>query len=452
VPPGTWITGRGWDQNDWAVHEFPDHAALSAAVPDHPVALTRVDGHAAVVNVAALVAAGVDAKTSDPAGGRIVRRADGVPSGVLVDAAMALVTRHIPAPDERERRARLRLALEHASRTGLTFVHDAGLGHGDVADLQALLAANELPVRVYGMWDATPDEDPRTYDEALRVGPQPFDPTRRLSLACVKLMVDGALGSRGAALLAPYADAPGERGLPQYTFETFMARARPLHDKGFQLATHAIGDAANRMVLDAYALLQRQAPRPDARHRVEHAQVLSPEDIPRFAALGVLPSMQPTHCTSDMPWAADRLGPERVRGAYAWRSLRATGVVIPAGSDAPVEAIAPLAGVYAAVTRQHPGGKPPGGYWPEECLTRSEALRAFTSWAAQAAFAETWAGTLEPGKRADLVVLDRDIARCAPEEILSTRILRTVVDGRDALAAPGAPDSLRAAAARTPTH
>jgi predicted amidohydrolase YtcJ len=347
----------------------------------------------------------------------------------------------------------MRLAVLHASRTGLTFVHDAGLGPDDVADLRALLAAGALPVRVWGMWDATPDtDDPRAYDEALRAGPQPFDPTRHLAMACVKLMADGALGSRGAALLEPYADAPGERGLPQYTFEAFTARALPLHEKGFQLATHAIGDAANRMVLDAYALLLRQVPRPDARHRIEHAQVLAAADIPRFAALGVLPSMQPTHCTSDMPWAADRLGPERVRGAYAWRSLRATGVVIAGGSDAPVEAIAPLPGVYAAVTRQHPGGQPPGGYWPEECLTRSEALRAFTIWAAQAAFAETWTGTLEPGKRADLVVLDRDVVRCPPEEILATRVLRTIVDGRDALDASGASDAARAGAVRIPTH
>jgi predicted amidohydrolase YtcJ len=457
VPAGTWITGRGWDQNDWARTEFPDHAALSAATPQHPVALTRIDGHATVVNAAALAVAGLDSRSADPAGGRIVRRADGSPSGVLVDAAMPLVTRHIPDPEPAERRARMRLALAHASRTGLTGVHDAGLGRADVEDLRALAQAGELPLRVYGMWDATADaDDASAYDEALRVGPAAFDPSRRLALRCAKLQMDGALGSRGAALLEPYSDAPDQRGLPQYTLEAFIARARPLHAAGFQLATHAIGDAANRMVLDAYEQLQRETPRADARHRIEHAQVLSPADIPRFAVLGVLPSMQPTHCTSDMPWAGARLGPERVRGAYAWRSLRATGVVIPAGSDAPVERIAPLEGVYAAVTRQDAGGHPPGGYSPEERLTRSEALRAFTSWAVHAAFAETWCGTLEPGKRADLVVLDRDIVRCDAPDIRTARVLRTLVDGQDALPAAGAArtpeDSLRQRPARIPTH
>ena len=453
VPAGTWISGRGWDQNDWREAAFPDHAALSAAVPDHPVALTRVDGHALVANAAALAIAGIDTRTPDPDGGRVVRDADGRATGVLVDMAMLLVRAHIPAPDAAERQTRLRLALAHASRAGLTMVHDAGLGVEDVADVTVLEAAGQLPVRVYGMWDATPDGDPMAYAAALRAGPRPFVPGSRFGLRCVKLAVDGALGSRGAALLAPYADAPGESGLPQYTLDTLVARARPLHAAGFQLATHAIGDAANRMVLDAYERIQREVPRSDPRHRIEHAQVLAPSDIPRFAALGVLASMQPTHCTSDMPWAGARLGAERIAGAYAWRSLRDTGIPIAAGSDAPVERIEPLDGIYAAVTRRSIGAGPEAGWAPEQRLTRSEALRAFTAWAAAAAFAESWAGTLEPGKRADLVIVDRDLLRCRDDEIRTARVLRAVVDGRDALA-PGlaARESTRQRAVQIPSH
>jgi predicted amidohydrolase YtcJ len=448
TPAGEWITGRGWDQNDWAEKEFPDHAALSRAVPDHPVFLRRVDGHAGLANAEALRRAGVSAGTPDPNGGRIVRRPDGSPAGVLVDRAMDQVSAQIPPPSEAERRSRLQLAVEHAAALGLTGVHDAGIGLDDLQDYTALLQEGKLGLRVYAMVGATQarPEDFRAFeaagassrtdppartilDLALRDGPQGWDPSMRFCLRTAKLMVDGALGSRGAALLEPYTDAPGERGLPQYTPAEFLDIARFFHRRGFQIATHAIGDAGNRMVLDAYDSLQREMPRPDARHRIEHAQVLAPEDIRRFAVSGVIPSMQPTHCTSDMPWAGARLGPERERGAYAWRSLRATGVVIAAGSDAPVESIDPLPGLYAAVTRQDASGWPEGGWHPEQRLTRSEALRAFTAWAAYSSFTEKDLGTLEPGKLADLTVFDRDVVRCEPRELLEAHPVMTVVGG-----------------------
>lgn len=436
LPAGDWILGRGWDQNDWPDTAFPDHAALSAASPEHPVYLRRIDGHAALVNARALERAGITAATPDPPGGRIVRRPDGAPAGVLVDAAVGLVTQHLPPPSESERRLRLRLALEHALRAGLTGVHDAGVGLAELEDYRALLASGELPLRAYVMLDGTPDRaDADVFQQALEVGPQPFDATRHLAVGAVKLMLDGALGSRGAALLSPYSDAPETHGLPQYTPEDFLAAARPLHGKGYQIAVHCIGDAANRLALDTFERLQAESPRPQARHRIEHAQVIAPEDIARFAALGVLPSMQPTHCTSDMPWAGTRLGSERLRGAYAWRSLRATGVVIPAGSDAPVESIEPLRGIYAAVTRQDEHGSPAEGWSPEERLTRSEALRAFTAWAAYASFTEGDLGTLEVGKLADFVVLDRDIARVPAPENLLARVLATVVGGAQVHAA-----------------
>jgi len=427
LPAGQWVAGRGWDQNDWPDTRFPDHAALSAATPDHPVYLRRIDGHAVLVNARALAIAGVDARTRDPAGGRIVRRPDGSPSGVLVDAAVDLVAAHVPKPDAAERRARLETAFAHCAAAGLTGVHDAGIGPLDLADYRELLAERKLPLRVYVMLGGAPDTEDRA---ALAAAvPQPFDSTAHLAVRAIKLVADGALGSRGAALLAPYSDAPGERGLPQYDLESFLALARPLHARGFQIATHCIGDAANRMVLDAYAHLEDEVSRPDARHRIEHAQILAPEDIPRFAAQHVLPSMQPTHCTSDMPWAEARIGAARLPGAYAWRTLREAGSILPAGSDAPVESVSPLLGIYAAVTREDQEGRPAGGWLPEQRLTRSEALRGFTTWAAVASFTEAEIGRLVPGMRADFVVLDRDLLRVAPHDIAGATVRATCVGG-----------------------
>ena len=432
LPAREWVLGRGWDQNDWPDTAFPEHEELSRAVPEHPVYLRRVDGHAALLNAAALRLAGVGPETREPAGGRILRRADGTPSGVLVDRAMDLVAAKIPAPTAAERQRRLHLALTHAASLGLTGLHDAGIQAEDFADFRLLLGRGELHLRVYALLDGTPEAGSAT-DSLLqrlqRDGGIPFDPSGHLALRGVKLYADGALGSRGAALLAPYSDEPGTLGLPQHEAAAFLQLVRPLHAAGLQLATHAIGDAGNRMVLDTYEALQRQLPRADCRHRVEHAQVLAPADIPRFAALGVLPSMQPTHCTSDMPWAGARLGPERERGAYAWRSLRATGAMIVAGSDAPVEALDPLLGLYAAVTREDTSGAPAGGWHGDQRLSRSEALRAFTAWAAYASFTESALGTLELGKRADLSVFDRDLLRVEPRELLQARAMLTVVGG-----------------------
>ena len=360
IEPGAWIVGRDWDQSRWPGNRFPDNAVLSRAVPNHPVYLRRVDLHAAVVNDAALGAAGITAETPSPPGGRIVHRIDGTPSGVLINTAADLVASRIPTPSPRECKARVRRALGRCARAGLTGVHDAGTWTLDIAALRELLAAGELPLRVYAMWDATPNgDDPDVIEHATEAGPQSFDPTLHFALRGVKFAVDGTLGSRGAALLATYTDSPEQHGLPQYSAEAFLARIQPVYRSGFQIATHCIGDASTRMVLDTYERLQRELPRADARNRIEHAQVVAPEDIGRFAALGVVASMQPMHCTSDMRWAADRLGPNRIRGAYAWRSLRDTGAVLAAGSDAPVESVNPLLSVYAAVTRQDLEGNPP---------------------------------------------------------------------------------------------
>ena len=429
VPPGTWIVGRGWDQNDWPQPAWPDRRDLDRAAPDHPVYLTRVDGHAAWVNGRALRLAGISGRTPDPPGGRLIRDAAGEPTGILVDAAQALVRRRIPPPDAAALEAQILGADEECRRLGITMVHDAGADASLVEIYQRLVREGRLATRLYVMLANTPETTAAWFER----GPLP-DPAHRLTVRAVKLVADGALGSRGAALLEDYADEPGTRGLAVTPPERLEADARAAAAAGFQPCTHAIGDRANRDVLDIYERLMREDEGIRAlRPRIEHAQILDAADIPRFGALGVIASVQPTHCTSDMPWAAERLGAARVaEGAYAWRSLLASKAPIAGGSDFPVEQPNPLLGFYAAITRQDRSGEPPGGWYPNQRMTRAEALRAMTRGAAYAAHAEADLGTIAPGKLADLVVLSRDIMTVPPPEILETRVLRTVVGGRTA--------------------
>lgn len=398
---GEWITGRGWDQNLWKVKEFPRHEVLDAVAPKHPVALERVDGHALWANAAAMRAAGIVRETPDPPGGKIVRDAAGEATGVLLDRAMKLVEAKMPDEPRAVTERRILAAAAQAVSLGLTGVHEMGITDEEIAVYRDLARDGRLPLRVYaylagaGRVDSlasrTPDADP--------------EGTARFVLRGVKLFADGALGSRGAALLAPYADDPGNSGLALATPDELRRGAAMAASRGFQLAVHAIGDRANREVLDAFEAAGVRGR--DLRFRVEHAQVVSPADLPRFAALGVIASMQPTHATSDMPWAGARLGPERLRGAYAWRSILATGARVAFGSDFPVEETSPLLGLYAAVTRQDATGNPPGGFLPEQRLTLEEALHAFTVEPAWAAFAEKHRGTLAPGRVADVTVFDR---------------------------------------------
>jgi len=423
-PPGTWIRGRGWDQTLFPGQAFPEHAALSAAVPDHPVFLERVDGHAAFVNAAALARAGLDGPLPEVEGGRIVLDASGRPTGVLVDAATTLVAARIPAPDAATRRRRILAAQEALLAAGLVGMHDMGTAPETLEVLRALEREGALHLRVdCYLWA----------NEGLgafgRVRVQE-DPRRRLRVIGAKLMLDGALGSRGAALLAPYADAPGETGLPQMSAEAYAARLAEVLDAGLQPATHAIGDGGNRMVLDAYEAALKKAPRlARLRPRIEHAQVVAPEDWGRFEALGVIPSMQPTHATSDMRWAEARLGPERLRGAYAWQRLPGPHAPLALGSDFPVESPSPLLGLYAARTRQDAEGAPAGGWTSDQRLSAVEALRGFTQGAAWAAREERLRGKLEPGYAADLTVLSVDPLHCEPRALLTATVLATVVDG-----------------------
>jgi len=429
-PPGTWIQGRGWDHTRWSGNVFPHHAELSAAVPDHPVILSRVDGHAALVNAAALAIAGLDGRVLDPrpvAGGEILVGPDGLATGLLVDTAMGLVAQHVPEPDRAARRRSFMTAHDALVAAGLTCVHDMGLDVEAVEILDELRREGRFRLRVVGYLLG----NERLPTEVLERFPADLGGDGGIRVAGVKLMVDGALGSRGAALLADYSDRPGSRGLMRFEQDEFTSLVRAYTRAGLQIATHAIGDRANRMVLDAYEAVAAEHPElEDLRPRIEHAQVVAPEDWARFDELGVVPSVQPTHATSDMRWAADRLGPRRVRGAYAWRRLTSDVERLALGSDFPVESPDPLEGLYAARTRRDHDGEPPDGFQVDQALTAAEALHGFTAGAARAAHQEDRRGSLFVGYAADLTVLDVDPLACEPEELLDARVRATIIDGR----------------------
>jgi len=430
LPAGAWVEGRGWDQTRWPGREFPDARTLDSAVPGRPAIARRVDGHALWVNSLALAAAGIGAATRDPEGGRILRRPDGSPSGVLVDNAMALVDRAAPEATDADRERWLREGAAACARAGLTEIQDAsGYDAAGIAALQRLASRGELPIRVY----ATVSPDPAALPKSLAGGRHVGGGDDFLTVRAIKAYADGALGSRGAALLADYSDEPGKRGLlvtpPERLAEIALAARRA----GWQLWIHAIGDRGNRVALDAYekaAAALPAAPAGAERPRIEHAQVIAPEDFARFARLSVIASIQPVHATSDMRWAEDRIGPERIAGAYAWRRLLQAGVRLAGGSDAPVETESPLEGIYAAVTRRDRAGNPPGGWRPADRLTRPEAVALYTSGAAWAAFEETWRGRVTPGFAADLTVLSADPLSAPESEIASISVYMTIVGGR----------------------
>ncbi|MDQ3516020.1 MAG: amidohydrolase family protein [Gemmatimonadota bacterium] len=426
LPRGEWVLGRGWDQTRWPVKDFPTHDAFSRAVPDHPVAITRVDGHALLANARAMELAGVTAATPDPAGGRIVRDASGRPTGVFIDNAENLINRVIPRATPEQTRRRLLAAAAEVHKWGLTSVHDAGESRSTIDIIESMAAQGEFDLRTYVMISAdTADE--RHY---FARGPVNAAHGNRVWIRSIKVYADGALGSRGAALLAPYSDDPGNVGLLVTPPERIQSLVHSALAAGFQVATHAIGDRGNRIALDAYDAGFKQRRARDHRFRVEHAQVISLADIPRFARLGVIPSMQASHQRSDMRWAEERVGPQRIRGAYAWRSLLRSGGVIPNGSDAPVESVNPLISFYAAVTRQDESGYPPGGWYPDQRMTRAEALKAMTIWPAFAGFQESMLGSIKAGKLAYLTVLDRDIMTVPTNAILSANVVATFVGGR----------------------
>ena len=420
--PGEWIIGTGWDQNLWPSKAFPTRQSLDAVAPANPVALTRVDGHALWVNSRALELADVNAATKDPPGGRIERDANGV-TGVLIDRAQGLVQQRIPVHNLAQREDDLERAARLCSRLGLTTVHDAGIDRQILEAYRALLAADRLPIRIYAMIRVPGAND--LWKEYEQKGPEIGS---FLTVRSLKLFADGALGSRGAALLEPYTDDPHNRGLLILDRDFIEKTAREALQAGFQVTTHAIGDRANRTVLEAYAAAL--GGKNDKRFRVEHAQIVAPEDFTRFRDNSILASMQPTHATSDMPWAAARVGPNRIEGAYAWQTFHKLGVHLPFGSDFPVEDPNPMWGFYSAIARQDHDGKPPGGWFPEQRLTRAEALRSWTIEGAYAAFEEDRKGSITPGKLADFVMLSDDIMQVSPDRVWKAHVVMTVLDGK----------------------
>lgn len=432
---GRWITGRGWDQNDWERKEFPDRSDLDKVSPENPVLLTRVCGHAAIANSMALEAAGIGPDTPDPDGGKIERDAAGEPTGILLDDAISLVRKVVPALTPGEKKKLMIDAAQACLAVGLTGTHEMGIGSATARIYRELYEAGELPFRITAYFDGDADD----LDAVLAAGPLDDFADGMFSLAGVKFYGDGSLGARSAAMLEDYSDDPGNRGIivtePGLLYEKVLA----CHRGGFQVATHAIGDRANRTVLDIYEKVLAEVPGTGLRHRIEHAQILSPEDIGRFASLGVIPSMQFIHCTSDMPWVPARIGDERAEGAYAWRSLIDAGSRIPGGSDYPVEPIDPLLGIYAAVSRQRLDGTPAGGWAPEQRLTIEEAVRAYTLVAAWASGKEDERGSIETGKLADLTILGSDIMKVEPGVIPGIEIIATVLAGKIEYRADGAP-------------
>ena len=426
--PGEWIQGRSWDQNDWAVKDFPTHEMLTNAAPNNPVYLTRVDGHAAVVNKAAMDAAGLTKETKDPEGGRIIRDAKGNPTGVLIDRAHGIVSRKIPDVSREQLEEQILLADAEARKLGLTMVHDAGTGTETVEAYKRLIDSGKLQTRIYVMLRGSMEMLKPHFDR----GPIENYGNHHLAIRAIKIVADGALGSRGAALLEPYSDEPGNTGLLTTPPEEVYAQALAASKAGFQTCIHAIGDRANRMVLDTFERVQKEVPGSrNLRMRNEHAQILDAADIPRFAKLNVIASMQATHATSDLPWAPARLGPARIEeGAYVWQKLMKSGAIIANGSDFPVEEPNPMLGLYAAITRQDPSGNPPHGWQPDQRMSRDEALKSFTINAAFAAHAEKDLGSLTPGKLADLVVLSKDVMQVPPKEILTTTVTTTVIGGK----------------------
>ena len=430
--PGRWIQGRGWDQNKWGDTRFPTHEALSRATPNNPVALERIDGHAILANAAAMKAAGVTAATKDPTGGRLERTAAGEPTGVFVDNAKSLIERVIPSPSKDEARQATLAAIKEAQRFGLVGVHDAGEPREVIDLFEDMARAGEFGLRGYIMIS----DDSATIAHYFARGPQSALYDGHIWIRTIKLYADGALGSRGAALLDPYSDDPKNSGLLLSPPEHIKDVASRALEHGFQVATHAIGDRGNRIVLDAYEAALAGQPTTDHRFRIEHAQILNFADIPRFAKLGVIPAMQAVHQSSDMTWAPNRIGYARSLGAYAWRSLLNTGAIIPNGSDFPVERVNPLFSFHAAVARTDDNDWPPGGWFPAEKMTRDEALRSLTIWPAFAAFQEHVMGSLTPGKYADFVILDQDIMQIPEQMILKTKVVATYIGGKSVYERP----------------
>ncbi|KPK77437.1 MAG: hypothetical protein AMJ79_03360 [Phycisphaerae bacterium SM23_30] len=427
IPTGQWLIGWGWDDGAWA-DNYPTNEKLNAVSPDNPTLLNGLHGFALWANDKALEIAGITKDTPNPPNGIIFKDVQtGRPTGILKDQAQQLLTKYIPPLSRQQLEEALRLAIDECVRYGCTSVHEAKTSGEMVEVFKNLKKKDELKSRIYVMLDGA---DAELIDPYLRKGPV-IDPDHMLTIRCIKIFVDGALGSRGAAMLKPYSDAPEETGEIVTTEDELYSLTKRALQKGLQMAIHAIGDRGNRITLNAFRRALKEVPKAkDHRLRLEHAQVVALEDISQFAPLGVVLSMQPPHATSDMGWAETRVGPERIKGAYAWRSFADSGVHLTLNSDFPGETLNPFYGMYAALTRQSPEGEPAGGWYPEQCLTREEVLRGYTVEAAYSGFEEGIKGQIKPGMLADLIVLSDDILMISPREFLSLEVEQTYLGGK----------------------
>lgn len=438
--PGEWILGRGWHQDKWdkkpldMVKGFPSHAELSKVSPNNPVFLSHASGHMSLANAKAMEIAGVNLLSIESLnkyseeGGEIIRDKNGNPTGLFNENAEDVIWKFIPSSDSVRIAKAFELATNVCQRNGITSFHDAGVGRGAIDFYKNQNSKEKLGVRLYVMvtgWDRD------LVHEWLKKGPE-IDPNHWLTIRSIKLNCDGALGSRGAWLLEPYTDRPDFSGMATLSMDTVLATSREALKSGFQVCSHAIGDRANREILDRYELAMKENPNVnDSRFRIEHAQHLNPSDIPRFGSLGVIPAMQAIHMSSDRPWAIDRLGEKRIKeGAYMWQSLLKSGAKIVNGTDAPVEPVNPIPSFYASVSRMTLKGEPEGGYEPEEKMTREQALRSYTLDAAFGAFEEKFKGSIEKGKLADFAILSKDIMTIPEKEILTAEVLSTIIGGK----------------------
>lgn len=428
--PGDWITGRGWIETFWQPPVFPTRADLDKVAPNNPVILNRADGHGSVANSAALKIAGITKDTTNPFGGEISKDANGEPNGMLLDAAQGLVSTHIPRTTPADAERAILLGVKRNIELGWTQVQDAGGSYPEVELFKKLYGEEKIKLRIYKAVHGPS----RNSAQLLSEGPIIGAFNNRFTLRTIKVVSDGALGSRGAALLAPYADKPETSGFLTVKQEEFAPMLLEALRKGVQVETHAIGDYANRFTLNEYEKALATVPQAerkvlDPRWRIEHSQIVNPVDIPRFAKLGVIPSMQPSHAIGDLHFAPSRLGIDRLAGAYAWQSFIKSGAIVPGGSDAPVERGEPLIEFYAAVARKDQKGFSGPGWHPEEAVTRDQALKMFTIWPAYAAFEEKLRGSIEVGKLADLTIFSADIMKLPEPEILKQRCVMTVIGG-----------------------
>ncbi|MET1255111.1 amidohydrolase [Aliikangiella maris] len=420
-----WILGRGWNQVLWSERQFPNKRSLDKTGIKRPILLTRVDGHAAWANSQALKLAGINHQTPDPEGGKIVRDKNGKPTGVLIDNAIGLVVNKIPAPSKIEREYAFDKAFAHLLSLGIVSVHDAGINQADIDSYQERSHKHQLPIRIYGMLSGADRHLKQWLNQGIIKDDNDF-----LSIRSVKLYADGALGSRGAALLAPYSDDKDNKGLLVTQPDELQNLVNLILSKGFQVNIHAIGDRGNRLVLDTFETAFKQVGGKALRNRIEHAQVVSLKDIPRFKTLDIIASMQPVHATSDKNMAGDRLGIARLKGAYAWQKFIQQGTIIAAGSDFPVELANPFHGLHAAITRKDHSNQPEGGWLPYDKMTRYQAIKSFTLNAAYAAHQENTLGSLEAGKWADFILIDQNILKVSADQIWQTRVLQTWVGGQ----------------------